>query len=103
MGPAASSAVDSGATAIVAEDAALPGIEPAVAPASPETRQGAIFAIASIANSERELDSTLVEIHRIVLGLLPAEHFLIALREPGSNAVRALVAGPPARMENSPG
>jgi GAF domain-containing protein len=42
----------------------------------------------------REIEPMLAEMHRIVLGLLPAQVFLVALREPGSSAVRVVASTP---------
>jgi len=95
-----------GPTAVASEVDAVessPALEDSVAvvgtatetPASAERRQGAIFAIAALSNSGRELEPLLAEIHRIVLGLLPADVFLIALREPGTSAVRTVASTPP--------
>jgi len=62
--------------------------------AEADRRQGAIFAIAALANSQRALQETLEEIHRLVSALLPGAQLLLALREPDSSAVRAVVATP---------
>jgi diguanylate cyclase (GGDEF)-like protein len=68
--------------------------------ADADRRQGAIFAIAALANSQRGLQETLEEIHRLVCGLLPGARLLLALREPGSTAVRAVVASPATGSES---
>ncbi|MEO8160122.1 MAG: GGDEF domain-containing protein [Arenimonas sp.] len=103
MVTAAISAVDADAISLVVNDDA-PALLAEVTSTGAERRQGAIFALAALANSGRELDATLAEIHRIVSVLLPAEHFLIALREPDSNGLRAAVATPAARaMVANPG
>ena len=63
-------------------------------PTDSDGRQGAIFAIAALANSERPHEDTLAQIHALVLGLMPDAQFLIALREPDSSAVRAVASSP---------
>jgi diguanylate cyclase (GGDEF)-like protein len=72
-------------------------------PADAEGRQGAIFAIAALANSGRALEETLAGIHGHLCALMPAAQFLVALREPESTAVRAVVASAPSRDEAAVG
>lgn len=51
-------------------------------------RQGAIFALAALANSDLDLDHTLSEMHQRVLAMVQADAFMIALRDAGSDQVR---------------
>jgi diguanylate cyclase (GGDEF)-like protein len=94
MGQIAASVSDAVETSVAAEDSEAVVGTAAGIPASTERRQGAIFAVAALANSGRELEPMLAEMHRIVLGLLPAQVFLMALREPGSMAVRVVASTP---------
>lgn len=50
-------------------------------PAPSEVRQGAIFAIADLANSDHDLDATLAGMQQIMLGLVGADTFIITLRD----------------------
>jgi diguanylate cyclase (GGDEF)-like protein len=94
MGPVEASVVDAVMTSTTGEDSVSKVATATASQAHAERRQGAIFAIAALATSEAELESMLAEVHKLVLGLLPADHFLISLREPQSDAVRVVVSTP---------
>jgi len=94
MGPIASSVVDAVTPSTASEDSVAKVATAATSQASADRRQGAIFALAALATSGRELEPLLAEMHKLVLGLLPVDLFLIALREPGSEAVRTVVSTP---------
>lgn len=96
MGPVAASVVDAVGPSTAGEDSVSKVATATTGRASAERRQGAIFAIAALAISGRELETLLEEMHKLVLGLLPVDLFLVALREPGSDAVRIVVSTPPA-------
>jgi len=86
--------VDAVVPSSTGEDSASKVATATASQATAERRQGAIFAIAALATSGRELESMLTEVHRLVLGLLPCDLFLISLREPSSDAVRVVVSTP---------
>jgi diguanylate cyclase (GGDEF)-like protein len=94
MGPVADSVVDAVAPSIASQDSVSTVASATASQANAERRQGAIFAIAALAASGRELEAVLAEMHRLVLGLLPADLFLIALRATDSDAVRVVVSTP---------
>src|SRR4249919_2964659 len=94
MGQTVTSAMDAVEPSTASEDSATVVGTATGTPASTERRQGAIFAVAALANSAGELEPVLAEMHRIVLGLLPAQLFVIALREPDSSAVRVVASTP---------
>jgi diguanylate cyclase (GGDEF)-like protein len=93
MGPVSASVVDAAVPSAASADSVSKTTATA-SQATAERRQGAIFAIAALATSGRELDSMLAEVHRLVLGLLPCDLFLVSLREPQSDAVRVVVSTP---------
>jgi len=79
---------ESASASSVAQSAPIPSGDPA----SPELRlieaelrQEAIFAIAALANSGRDLPAILGEIHRIVVKLMTADGFVIALYDSGAD------------------
>jgi GAF domain-containing protein len=94
MGRVATSVVDAVTASTASEDSVSAAATATASQANAERRQGAIFAIARLAASDGELDAMLAEVHRLVLGLLPADLFLISLREPDSEAVRVVVSTP---------
>jgi diguanylate cyclase (GGDEF)-like protein len=94
MGPVEASVVDAVGPSTASEDSASKVVTAAASQAQAERRQGAIFAIASLATANGDLETMLAEVHQLVLGLLPADLFLVALREPHSDAVRVVVSTP---------
>lgn len=52
-----------------------------------ETMQAARYAIAQVAHEDDDLSALLGQIHRIVDGMLPADCFVVTLREPTSGAI----------------
>src|SRR5690349_8098970 len=94
MGPVEASVVDAVGPSTASEDSASKVVTASASQAQAERRQGAIFAIASLATANGDLETMLAEVHQLVLGLLPADLFLVALREPHSDAVRVVVSTP---------
>ncbi len=103
MGPSEANAVDSFSESAALATDSVSAAGDVVAPAATGGRQGAIFAIASLASSGRELEAMVAEMHRMVLGLLGTDMFLIALREPDSEALRVVAGTPPAHEAHGPG